>query len=326
VKARLLATTARVRASYWFIPTLMAVGAAALAVALPWLDAHVGDGWIGSVNWLFATKPSGARELLSMIAGSMITVAGVTFSITIASVAYATSQFGPRLLTNFMADRGNQVTLGTFTATFLYCLLVLRTIRAADEPEPGASAPDVIGAFVPQIAVLVALALAVASIGVLIFFIHHVPQSIHASSVAANLGRGLREGIEHLFPERIGHGGAGAPAREVPAADLAALRHASAAVPAPKTGYVEVVDAGALLDAARRHDIVVFLPMGPGASPTRPAPRSPPRGRSARSGRRRRTRSSSPTNSSRSPRGRSRPASTTRSRPSTASTGCLPPL
>lgn len=63
----------------------------------------------------------------------MITVAGLTFSITMLTLQLASSQFGPRLLRNFMRDRGNQVVLGTFIATFAYCLLVLRTVRGTND-------------------------------------------------------------------------------------------------------------------------------------------------------------------------------------------------
>ena len=205
MKARILAHIDGLRSSYWFIPSVMALGAIVLSFVTTAIDGRIGPGWIERVSWLYANKPDGARGLLSTVAGSMIGVAGVTFSITIASVVYASGQYGPRLLTNFMSDRGNQVTLGTFIATFLYCLLVLRTIRAADEAS-GAANPsgDVVGAFVPHVAIVTALVLALASVGVLIFFIHHVPESIHVSHVIAGVGRDLSEKIEKLFPERIG--------------------------------------------------------------------------------------------------------------------------
>lgn len=79
-----------VRSSYWFIPTLMVLGALVASFGLVTLDSRVGDSWLQAVPWLYYNRPAGARELLSTIAGSMITVAGVTFSITIAAVAYAT--------------------------------------------------------------------------------------------------------------------------------------------------------------------------------------------------------------------------------------------
>ena len=57
------------------------------------------------------------------------------FSITIAAVVYASGSYGPRLLANFMEDRGNQLSLATFIATFVYAVLVLRVVRDAFNEE-----------------------------------------------------------------------------------------------------------------------------------------------------------------------------------------------
>jgi uncharacterized membrane protein len=121
------------------------------------------DEVIRHLGWIWAGRPEGARALLSTVAGSMITVAGVEFSITIMALSLASSQFGPRLLRNFMRDRGNQIVLGTFIATFVYCILVLRTVRGGDTEE-----------FVPSIAITVGVVLALLSLAVLMYFIHHV--------------------------------------------------------------------------------------------------------------------------------------------------------
>lgn len=126
------------RSSYWFVPTLMMLAAIVLSFLTTAADAALGADWIENAGWFHPNTPEGARALLSAIGGSMITVAGVTFSITIAAVAYATSMLGPRLLNNFMRDVSNQITLGTFIATFLYCLLVLRTVHSGS-PDQGNS-------------------------------------------------------------------------------------------------------------------------------------------------------------------------------------------
>ena len=263
IRARTLALWDRVTSSYWFIPSLMAIASAVLSGVLIGLDGRIGADWIDEVPFLYGNKPDGARAFLSTIAGSMIGVAGVTFSITIASVVYATGQYGPRLLTNFMSDRGNQVTLGTFIATFLYCLLVLRTIRSADEGE----GPDLIAAFVPHIAILAGLVLAVASIGVFIFFIHHVPESIHVSNLIAGVGRDLRAKIEVLFPERIGKGETTLEARRDDGA-LTAVPHGfyreATRVQADGAGYVTGLDAEALLALAVQHDLLIRVRHRPG--------------------------------------------------------------
>ncbi len=133
--------------------------------------------------------------MLGTIAGSMITIAGVVFSMTLVALSLASSQLGPRLLRNFMRDTTTQVVLGTFVATFLYCLLVLRTIRRPEE-----------FVFVPHLSVTLGVLFAVVSLGVLIYFIHHVSVSIQANEIVARVGAELIEGVDRLFPEQIGRG------------------------------------------------------------------------------------------------------------------------
>ncbi|MFN3595660.1 MAG: DUF2254 domain-containing protein [Rubricoccaceae bacterium] len=264
MKARLTAFWDAVQSSYWFIPSLMTLGAIALSFALTTLDGVLGPDWMGRVSWLYANKPEGARAVLSTIASSMIGVAGVTFSITIASVVYASGQYGPRLLTNFMRDRGNQVTLGTFIATFIYCLLVLRTVRDAQEESDAFSpADDVVGAFVPHVAILTGLVLALASIAVLIYFIHHIPSSIHVSNVLAGVGRDLERKVRALFPHRIGDR-PGTP-DDVARGDLPERFYEDAArVRADGSGYVQGVDVETVLGLATAHDLLLRLQHRPG--------------------------------------------------------------
>lgn len=243
------------RASYWFVPSIMAFLAIVLGAVMVWLDAGPGAGLLDGLGWYQKAKPDGAHEVLSTIAGSMITVAGVVFSITIVAIAYAASQYGPRILTNFMSDRGNQVTLGTFIATFVYCLVVLRTIRGGDE-----------GEFVPQLAVMVGLLLALCSIAVLIFFIHHVPRSIHINNVVARVGKQLLHSVEKRFPAHIGK--AVEEEEEKPsggAAEQALVRGSNVVhIGAAANGYVEAVDDQTLLQTACRHELVLRLHQGPG--------------------------------------------------------------
>ena len=256
--ARALAVWDSVQSSYWFLPSIMTAAAAALSVGLVRLDIAVGSGWIAELDWLYGNRPEGARAVLSTIAGSMLSVAGVTFSITIASVVYASGQYGPRLLSNFMSDRGNQVTLGTFIATALYSLLVLRSIRS-ESARVGAGAGE---EFVPDIAILTALGLTLASVGVFIFFIHHVPESIHVSNVIAGVGRDLQEKTDTLFPARIGRAGPDPPGDGRALPDD--FDEDAACVTAPESGYLKGVDARDLLRAASEHDLVVRVGRRPG--------------------------------------------------------------
>jgi len=245
LRARLQA----VRTSYWFIPSLMALAAVLLGAGMVWLDVWLGTGWLKGVSWYQQIQADGAREVLSTIAGSMITVAGVVFSITIVALSYASSQYGPRVLTNFMSDRGNTVTLGTFIATFLYGLTVLRTIRAGEDQ-----------GFVPQLAVMVGMVLALCSIGVLIYFIHHVPQMIHINNIVARIGKLLVEDAGKHFPDLIGELDGDQDSR----ADIPSLNPDACCVRATTTGYIQSIDEADLLECAREADVLVRLRYRPG--------------------------------------------------------------
>jgi uncharacterized membrane protein len=129
---------------------------------------------------------------LSTIAGTMMTVAGVVFSITIVVLALVSSQLGPRLLRNFSQENATKFVLGTFIATFVYCLLILRTVRAGD------------GEFVPYVSISVALVLALLSVGMLIYFIHHVSILIQAPNIIALAYEDLKAAIERIYPRRLG--------------------------------------------------------------------------------------------------------------------------
>lgn len=248
----------QVRASYWFIPSLMAVAALLLSFAVVRFDQQLGDSWLAHSRWLFVNRPAGARALLSTVAGSMITVAGVTFSMTLLAVSHASAQFGPRLLTGFMRDRGNQVTLGTFIATFLYCLMVLRTVHAGSE-DPAAA----LDSFVPHLAIMIALALAILSVVVLIYYIHHIPQSISVANVVQRVGDELVDGIAKLYPERIGDAAQSADEESEATESLKDAPYAIVRVP-DRCGYLRIIDTTTLLGTTIDNDIVVEILRRPG--------------------------------------------------------------
>lgn len=237
----------RIRSSFWFVPTIMAGGAIALAYATVALDGAVTDRWLRVLSWAYTGSAEGATAMLSTIASSMITIAGVVFSITLVALSLASSQLGPRLLRNFMADKSNQVVLGTFVATFLYSLMVLRAIRRADE-----------GLFVPHLSVALGVLLAIASLGVLVYFIHHVAVSIQADNVVAKVGAELVAGVDRLFPEAIGKN---SPARtDLPETFV----RDSCPIGAAEDGYVQLIDGDAMLDLAVAEDLILRVERRPG--------------------------------------------------------------
>lgn len=248
--ARLLHLWERARSSLWFVPACMSAAAAVLAVVAAPLDAGLADR--GEMPFfLYSGDRDGARELLATVAGSMITVAGVTFSVTVVALSLASSQFGPRLLVSFMRDPGNQLVLGTFIATFLFCLMALGTGGGTINPEA-----------VPIVSTTLALLFAVASVAVLIYFIHHAASSMRAEHVIDVVFRDLHEAVERLAPRE---GAEALDPEDVDAPSPVQEPHrVSCVVTAPRDGYIQRVDEAGLVSIASEEDLLLRARRRPG--------------------------------------------------------------
>ncbi len=253
MRAQIFKTWDRVHSSFWFLPAVMAGGAIALAFLTVALDAPVTNWVQRNWGWTFTGGAEGTSAVLGSIAASMITIAGVVFSMTLVALSLTSTQLGPRLLRNFMRDTTTQAVLGTFIATFLYCLLVLRTIRRADEV-----------VFVPHLSASLGVLLAVVSVGVLIYFIHHVSVSIQANEIVAVVGTELIEGIERMFPENIERGTAGIPTEPPDAALPEVFAREASPLGATGDGYIQFIDTDALTALAVQEDVIIRLERGPG--------------------------------------------------------------
>lgn len=236
----------QVRASLWFVPSLIVLGSMAAAMLLVERTGDLGDDLVRRWPRIFGAGADGSREMLAAIATSMITVAGVVFSITIVSLSLASTQYSPRLLRNFMRDTPTQLVLGVFVGNFAYCLLVLRTVRGGSE------------AFIPSLAVLAGMAYAFLAISLLIYFIHHVAQSIQASSIVSRIFDDAAASIDEMFPESMGS--------DVPDAAPASMQLPEqwTAVSADRNGYVTSVAAQPLLQLAVETGRLVRLRAGVG--------------------------------------------------------------
>ncbi len=241
--ARLMKLWHDVNASYWFLPALFSIAALLLATLTIWLDRNGWAAFLNDVSWLQPARPDGAINILTVIAGTMIGVASTVFSITIAAVAYASGNYGPRLLTNFMEDRGNQFSLATFIGTFVYAITVLRTVRAEDEVPANIedAAASFLPGFVPQLSLLVAFALMMLSVAVLVYFLNHIPASIRINTVLKGIGARLLEDIRDRFPDE----NKGEKARSAPG---------GTPVRASATGYVQAIGFSRLERLAQREN------------------------------------------------------------------------
>ena len=233
MKARLRSLAHR----FWAVPLLFAIGATLLALGVTAID----DSFDTSLRlpFLFAGGPEGARSLLAAIITSMISFTGLVFSITVVVLQLTSSQFSPRVLRSFLEDRFNQVALGVFVATFVYGLVVLRSVRGTAQVDP----------FVPQFAVALAFALVLVSVLVFLSYINHIAQSIRAATILSNIADETRALIDDRFP---------AESRPASSA-LRVVDGTSRVVPAKDPGVVESVDDAVLAAAAERAEVSIEM-------------------------------------------------------------------
>jgi uncharacterized membrane protein len=238
------------RSSFWFMPSLIVLVSIVFAVVLIETDSAGSDRWLAQWPRLFGAGAQGARDMMSTIAGSMMTVVGVTFSMILVVLALASSQYTSRILRNFMRSRVTQIVLGIFAGIFTYSLIVLRTIRGGDE-----------GAFVPNLAVFFGFVLALGGVGALMFFIHHIASSIQASSIIASVAQETIATIDRLFPEKLGQG----PGEDDDDQKLYPLAVRNwRGVPAKENGYIQSVNNAGLLHLARDRKTILRMEHGIG--------------------------------------------------------------
>lgn len=227
---------------FWVLPATILALAGVAGVLVPLADEHL----LGDVTYLFSGNADSARSLLGTIASAMISVTGLVFSITMVVMQLASSQFTPRLLGSFLGSRVVQVTLGVFTASFVFALMVLRDVRGGESP------------FVPQLSVTLAFGLVLVSVGLFLAFIHHITASIQVSEVVDRVARSTVQELERGSDAEWDDGSAVPPSwsqRPGPSVTVTTgSRH----------GVVQRVQYTRLVECAERAGLVVELLTRPG--------------------------------------------------------------
>lgn len=228
----------------WFVPAILVAAGIILALFFIGIDYLIGDN-LDYFPRLFVVQPSGATNMLAVIAGSSISVAGTAFSITIVALTLASTQFSPRILRNFMRDTGNQIVLGVLVGVFAYCIVVLRTIRDGGE-NPNAD-------FVPTVAVIFGVILGLVSIGSLIYYIHHIAATIQATSIISFIADETIAEIRETFPD----------SPESPEVKKRSEKMLAGkdflTVPSMRSGYIQNADTEELVNVAEKHDLILKM-------------------------------------------------------------------
>ncbi len=229
----------------WPLPSVGVVAAVVVAVVLTRVDEHIDEDLPTTLaTYIFGGDADAARSVLSAIAGSLITVTSLTFSLTVVTLQLASSQFSPRLLRTFTADRFVQMTLTLFLATFVYALTVLRTVRTGE-----VGTPD----FVPRLSVTVGFVLTVASSLGLVLFLAHLVRQIRVETLLDKVAHESRETLRRVMDDDVPRN---QRLPEPPAGP--------SLLTCTLSGFLTGVDERSLLAIALELDVVVRLDLSPG--------------------------------------------------------------
>ncbi|WJG09639.1 DUF2254 domain-containing protein [Aliiglaciecola sp. LCG003] len=248
MNTRLLKIWDSLQSSFWFLPSLMVCAATLSAKILLAFDHWGAEKSPKYLAFLYEVSAESVEALLTTIASAMITATTVAFSITVVALTLASSQFGPRLIRNFMMDKGTQVVLGVFISTFIYCLLILQ--GSGDQLQSG---------FIPGASTYVAVFFAFVGTAFLIYFIHHVARSIQADNVVDQVYESLQNNIDRLFPDS-----SETQPERISIVQVEKDYPHRFEVVADKSGYIQALNTHFLTELSCEHDIVVEIHHSPG--------------------------------------------------------------
>lgn len=241
----------QLRSSLWFVPSLIVMGSVVLAFGMLAIDSTLPNEWwkndASRLPALLDVRLGGAMATLQAIGGSIITIAGVVFSITIAAMTLAAGQYTSRVLRNFIRSRPNQTVLGIFLGIFVYCLLVMRSLSGISD-----------NSHAPPLTMLMSLVLAIVGIATLIFFIHHIAKSLQATNIVAAIAESALPSIDRHFPDRL------EPSKEDDVGLSRPDGECRLMLRSHRNGYVTGIDFSDLVKIADACDALVRVYRGPG--------------------------------------------------------------
>ena len=229
--------------SFWFKPLIISLCGILLSELLVQIESLDS---VGEITYLFNLGADGARSILTTIGASILGVAAMSFSLTATTIATVSSSYGARLVRNFMTNNKNQIVLGVFSGTFLYCVWTLRYIHSINNG----------GIFIPNIAVHGAIVLAIICVIVLIYFIHQIAENTQISTLLSQARNDINESIDIINPKK-----------EDRKTKNEAIKNFNSCVikkGAEKEGYLQMIDANRLSKVAEDCGIKIKVVVEPG--------------------------------------------------------------
>jgi len=227
------------RGGFLVRPLSIALALGCVGVALSALEESFPAlrGWTPGVLFPSRADPQVAQIILGGIAASIMTVVSIVFAIMLMTLTLASMQFSPRIIVSFVQDRVTQWTLGIFLGTFLYCMAALPAAHSLPYP------------FAPVLTVMGAMLLAVACVGWLLFFIHHISRAISVNHIVARIAADTIAMIDEMMPWPHRHDRLDSPPAAGPAWEATIVSDVS--------GYIRFVDRKRLVGLAKAYRVKI---------------------------------------------------------------------
>jgi len=156
-----------------FYPTLLAILGFNFAFAMAALEnSGVSKALMKYVPQLMLEDGDTALTIISVCIGGLISMMVFSFSMVMLLLSQASSNFSPRLLPGLISDKKNQVILGTYLASILYLIFTMFAIE-----------PDDTKYALPGLSILLGIMLTIVCLGLFIYFIHNMSQSIQINNI-----------------------------------------------------------------------------------------------------------------------------------------------
>ena len=187
-KVRLIRYWRALRDKLWVLPLLGLLAGVGLSFALVGIDrAHD----YSLISHTVTGSAPAAQQILGVTITALVSLTGLVLTLTLVAVQLAMGQFSPRIVGTLLHDRRSQLSIAFFLATLAHAMLTLRQVNAQTGKLPG-------------LAVVVAYAMLLASVAVLVLYMHHASQSLRVGPLIDLVGDGTRDEIERLYPIRAG--------------------------------------------------------------------------------------------------------------------------
>lgn len=219
------------RTSIWLIPVILCISSLLLGLLMLWADRQVSGHY--TALQMFSMPVESARQVLSVIAGSVISVAGVSFSVTMVALTLTSGQYGPKILRHFLEDNESKISLGLFLAAFVYSLVVFTGFVSSDQP---------------HLTVIVALLLTLVALVGFIRFIHRTATDLQADQIFQRIGDKFESTLGELREQSLDP----RRSRDLLRWRQAARGHTPQIIGAKHSGYVQSIDYAALVDWCRQ--------------------------------------------------------------------------